>query len=91
MLTPIGSDPDDRLGTYICFAQRAKIAQKKTMTWAVLTRQGGGLHLGDVKWFGSWRQYSFFPQAGCAFEKTCLREIAEFCEARTKEHRSRAS
>jgi hypothetical protein len=27
--------------------------------------------LGLIRWFGRWRQYSFFPGAELVFEKTC--------------------
>jgi len=45
--------------------------------------------LGEVKWFGCWRQYAFFPFPGTAYERQCLRDIAEFCETKTKEHRAK--
>lgn len=40
----------------------------------------GGTILGEVRWFGRWTQYAFFPNQGMVFEKTCLRDIASFCE-----------
>jgi hypothetical protein len=44
--------------------------------------------LGEVRWFGRWRKYAFFPIGTAVFEADCLRDIAQFCEARTKEHRA---
>jgi hypothetical protein len=61
----------------------------KTKIWRVrnaLTR----IDLGDVRWFGRWRQYSFFPNAELVFEKTCMRTIADFCERQTRTHLRRA-
>ena len=42
-----------------------------------------GLFLGGIKWWGGWRKYCFFPEQATIFEKDCLRDIADFCEAQT--------
>lgn len=34
--------------------------------------------LGEVKWYSSWRQYCFFPNAGLVFSKGCLDDISHF-------------
>lgn len=59
----------------------------KTMVWAVLAKEDLA-KLGEVKWFGRWRCYAFFPM-DAIFEQKCLREIADFIEGQTKEHRQR--
>lgn len=56
----------------------------KTMVWHVLDR--GGAKIGEVKWFGRWRKYAFFP-IDAIFEEVCLREIAGFIQGRTALHR----
>lgn len=47
-----------------------------------------GFNLGTIKWYGPFRQYSFFPADNCVFEKTCLQDITNFIkelmEARKK-------
>lgn len=58
----------------------------KTNRWQVVTLDGNTV-LGSVHWWGAWRQYSFFPQPSTVFERQCLRDIADFCELKTKEHR----
>ncbi len=58
----------------------------KTKVWAVISKEGG-FELGKVKWFGRWRCYAFFP-TDSIFEPKCLREIADFIESRTQEHRA---
>ena len=45
------------------------------------------MYLGEVKWFGRWRGYAFFPELYTIYEQKCMREIADFIEAQTKEHR----
>jgi len=44
--------------------------------------------LGTVKWFGRWRAYCFFPGTNTVYEKTCLREIADFCQDMTTAHKA---
>lgn len=49
--------------------------------------------LGYIKWHGPWRCYSFFVSSAdgefeLVFEKQCLRDIANFCEAATIEQRA---
>lgn len=39
-----------------------------------------GSFLGVVKWYGSFRKYSFFPQPNIVFESTCLKDIADFLD-----------
>ena len=50
----------------------------KTQVWDVLDSDGDTL--GQVRWFGRWRRYSFYPSPFTVYEKDCLREVANFCE-----------
>lgn len=59
----------------------------KTERWAVVSKESGGC-LGEVKWFSRWRRYAFYPEMRTLFEHQCLRDIATFCETRTREHRA---
>jgi len=70
-------------GTYISFRNVGHIAKRTTLTWEVHNQ---GI-LGHVEWFSRWRKYCFAPVGGTVYEETCLREIAEFCVAATKEHK----
>lgn len=58
----------------------------KTNRWQVVTKEGN-IVLGSVHWFGRWHQYSFFPLPDTAYERQCLRDIADFCETVTKQWR----
>jgi hypothetical protein len=55
-----------------------------TNRWAVETLEGN--LLGHVSWFGRWRQYSF-SSLEAWYEPRCLRDLANFCESQTREHR----
>jgi hypothetical protein len=59
-----------------------------TDRWEVVSKDGGE-GLGTVEWYCPWRKYIFAPNAdyNLVFEETCLRDIAAFVEARTREHR----
>ena len=69
--------------SYIRFVHAPPAKGRKTSTWAVMT--AAGAKIGEIRWFTRWRKYAFFPDG--IFEEDCLREIASFIEARTKEHR----
>lgn len=75
-------------GTHITFEPDTSGPSRKTLRWTVNAKSGA--YLGDVKWFARWREYCFYAEFNGIFEQTCLREIAEFIEARTREHRANA-
>lgn len=58
---------------------------KKTKTFMVKNKDTGDW-LGDIKWYGAWRKYSFFTKAimdhskpvQFVFEATCLQDITDF-------------
>ena len=61
---------------------------RKTEVWQVRATRSHAL-LGTVRWFGRWRQYTFFPEPGTTFNPGCLKEIAEHCAVLTRRHRDR--
>lgn len=73
--------------SYIRFVEQPVAPDRKTSIWNVTSKEGGDF-LGQVKWFGRWRCYSFSPNDSTVFEKSCLRVLADFCEEKTKAHRS---
>lgn len=66
---------------------KARSTGIKTRRWLVLAK-ADGYQLGVVKWFARWYQYAFFPTADTVFEKTCLRDIAQFCNDETVKKRA---
>ena len=79
MLKSIGSDPANWEGEYIRFSyiNNEDDPNRKTDIWEVVAKKDGAL-LGEVKWFGRWRKYSFFAAPECIFEEVCLGDIADF-------------
>lgn len=59
----------------------------KTEKYRVCTKDG--TFLGEVKWFGQWRKYSFFPTECTAYESTCMRDIAQFMDDMMAERRAK--
>lgn len=63
-----------------------ELTRGKTKVWGVVSKRDA-ITLGFVQWFARWRCYAFFPRPDMIFSDECLRDLADFCEARTKEHR----
>lgn len=75
---------------YIKFVLAEK-QNPKTKVWDIVTNDFNEDILGQVRWYGPWRCYSFCPDREAkTFEKKCLRDIATFCENETKKHRERS-
>jgi hypothetical protein len=58
-----------------------------THRYLVNTRTSGAV-IGEIKWYSQWRKYAFFP-TDAIFEQNCLRDIADFLELVTVEHKHR--
>lgn len=54
----------------------------KTGVWRVISKRDD-ICIGNIKWYGGWRCYAFFPEQGTLYEQQCLRYIASFCESLT--------
>lgn len=76
------------MATFIRFQEQPFMDRlpHRTKRWAVTTLDG--TPLGQVRWYNPWRRYCFMPQDHtCVFEQVCLREIADFVETKTREHK----
>lgn len=60
---------------------------EKTSVWNCLSRSSGAV-LGQVKWYGPWRRYCYFPACPAVYSPDCLKDIAEFLEGRMTARRS---
>lgn len=72
--------------TYVRFVEGARSDSGKTATWLVLGRTNRNM-LGNIRWYGPWRAYCFYPEPGTIFNEGCLTDIAAFCKTKTREHR----
>jgi hypothetical protein len=63
---------------YISFSQ-VLVKGRTTTTWHCLNNSSREL-LGVIQWFGSWRQYCYFPKADTVYSKGCMEDINDFIE-----------
>jgi hypothetical protein len=79
------------MAKWIKFEPFLHVEGRKTVIWRVISTSDIGVLLGDIRWYGRWRRYCFFPNNDLAlvFEQDCLRDIAQFCEDQTKLHRQK--
>lgn len=72
------------MAEWIEFVEQPRDA-RETSYWVVYPKDPkGGHRLGEVKWWGAWRRYCFFPAPETLFEPTCLRDIADFLASKTR-------
>lgn len=62
---------------WIIFQKQDKPVDKKTDVYRIHAKDGNVL-LGEVKWFGAWRKYAFYPATCTVFETDCLTDIVKF-------------
>ena len=73
--------------SYLKFIDAAPSPSGKTKRWVVQTATG--VPLMGIGWHGPWRKYTItWTDQSAVFDHGCLREIADFLEARTKEHKA---
>lgn len=60
----------------------------KTKVWSVRNRENGFV-LGQVKWYGGFRKYAFFPVGGTIYDPPCLYDVAHFMQTKMNERKNR--
>lgn len=73
---------------WIEFVIQHKPENRKTDIYLVQTKGDNPITIGCIKWYGSFRKYSFFPYENTVFENQCLKDIANFLEHLMKERRT---
>lgn len=59
---------------YLTYTEEA--TDKKTRIVNVCSTRTGHL-LGQIRWYGSWRQYCFYPEHATIFNVDCLLDIRQ--------------
>lgn len=73
--------------SYLNFVPDGTSPSGKTKKWRVQTMSGTTLMV--IGWFGAWRKYTvLWTDQSAVFDAGCLREVADFIEARTREHKA---
>jgi hypothetical protein len=81
----MGQNIRGRTNEHIEFRHAGQSRSKKTGIWDVRTVVGIRQRIGQVKWFAPWRRYVFIPETDTLYDEKCLKKLAEFCEAATKQ------
>lgn len=69
------------------FIEFREIAQKpKTSIWGCFNRRHGE-QLGQIAWYGAWRQYVYEPSGPAVYSVGCLNDIAGFVGTLNVMHR----
>lgn len=74
---------------WIKIIQSGNSKSGKTKIFDVVTNEDNMQVLGEIRWAGAWRKYTFQPVSNTMFDHDCLREIADFIEMHTKDHKKR--
>lgn len=70
---------------YLSFT-RLEVHGRKTPILCVYSKSSGD-KLGEIAWFGRWRQFCFRPALGALFNKGCLNDINSAIDALMAERR----
>ena len=73
------------IGKYLNVELLDRGSKRKTDKWRVTSVRGD--LLGEVHWFGRWRQYGFSPEISTTFNRGCLIDMAAFLDRVTKQWR----
>lgn len=64
---------------------REDLANRKTPIYHIETLDG--VSLGEIKWYGAWRKFCFFPNVDTIWDNKCLTFIIKFLDESNKKWR----
>lgn len=73
----------ERIGKYLTVEELGS-PKAKTKVWIV--NGSDDSPLGQIRWYGAWRQYTFWPLGGTILNATCLADIEKFTRGQTEAH-----
>jgi hypothetical protein len=73
---------------YLEFREISKL-DKKTKYIQVISKLHGFI-LGEIRWYGAWRQYVFYPAHDTLYNRTCLSEMSEYLNSLMNERKTGA-
>ncbi len=62
---------------YLAFQELIRVEGRKTAVYSCRNKRSGE-ELGQIRWYGAWRQYCYFPTVQAVYSAGCLRDIAGF-------------
>lgn len=66
---------------------KENLANRKTPIYHIETLNG--IPLGEIKWYGAWRKFCFFPYEETVWDMKCLTDIIKFLDKTNKEWREK--
>lgn len=60
---------------YLHFSERLSASTKTKIV--DISSTSSGVMLGQIKWWGRWRQYAFFPLSGTIWNPDCLAAVTD--------------
>ena len=79
----------DNKSPYIEFRDGGLSPSGKTRIWTVHNINTNE-EIGYIRWAGNWRKYVFEDYGPSYYDWKCLRQIADFIESATADHRSKS-
>ena len=62
------------------YIEKVELPKRKTPIYKLFSVSNHDIKLGEIKWFGAWRQYCFYPEGNTIFDRKCLTYINNFLE-----------
>ena len=62
------------------YVEKIELPKRKTPIYKLFSMSNSDIKLGEIKWFGAWRQYCFYPEGNTIFDRKCLTYINSFLE-----------
>lgn len=62
------------------YVEKIELPKRKTPIYKLFSMSNQDIKLGEIKWFGAWRQYCFYPEGNTIFDRKCLTYINNFLE-----------
>ncbi len=72
---------------YFVILEKPKVVSRKTSIYEIYEKNTTGCLLGEIKWYGAWRKFCFFPNEKTIWDTKCLTKITEFLDKTNKEYR----
>jgi hypothetical protein len=69
---------------------RGLLKKKKTKRFTIKSKSSG-VYLAEIRWYGPWRQYCFFPKPETIFNVTCMGDISNFIRQLMEERKRDAA
>lgn len=66
---------------------KEELANRKTPIYHIETHEG--IPLGEIKWYGAWRKFCFFPNKDTIWDNKCLSHVINFLDETNKDWRKK--